>query len=73
MITIQSFIKNDSMTIFLDNNGIDEMIRYLNFIKNKDCSLHLSEGNELEQTPFDENMFVVPHLKILNINKLENL
>lgn len=73
MITIQSYIKNDSITIFLDNDGIDEMIRYLNFIKKKDCSLHLSEDNELEQTPFDENMFVVPHLKILNTNKLENL
>lgn len=71
MITIQSFIKNDSITIFLDNEGIDEMISYLNFIKNKDTSFHLSEGNELEGTPFDEKMFTVPHLKILNIDKLE--
>lgn len=73
MITIQGFIKNESITIFLDNDGIDEMISYLNFIRDKDCSFHLSEGNELEQTPFDEKMFVVPHLKILNTNKLENL
>lgn len=73
MITVQSFVKNDSIVIFLDNQGIDEMINYLKFIKNKDTSFHLSGGNELEETAFDEKLFVIPHVKILNVDKLEPL
>ena len=72
MITVQSFVKNDSITIFFDNKGIDEMIDYLNSIKNEDVSFHLSDGNELETTPIDDKMFVVPHIKILNVDKLNS-
>ena len=73
MITIQSFIKIDSITIFFDNEGIEEMINYLNFIKNNDASFHLSSGNELADIPFDEKFIVVPHLKMININKLDKI
>ena len=60
MITIQSHIENTSITIFFDKEGIDEMIEFLNFIKNKDESLHLTIGNELEKNPFDEELFCYP-------------
>jgi hypothetical protein len=72
MITIQSNIKISSVTIFFDNEGIEEMIGFLTHIKNRDVSFHLSIGNELEETPFDEDMFVVPHAKIINIDKLDD-
>lgn len=72
MITVQSFVKNESITIFLDYAGINEMIDYLNFIKDRDVSFHLNEGNELNEVPFGDNMFVVPHIKILNVDKLNS-
>mgnify|MGYP000856053773 FL=1 len=71
MINVQSFIKDDSIIIFFDNEGIDEMISYLNFIKNNDTSFHLNGGNELDENPFDEKMFVIPHIKIINPDKLD--
>jgi hypothetical protein len=70
MITIQSYTKIDNITIFFDNEGIEEMISYLSFIKNKDESFHLSIGNELTESPFDTETFVVPHVKIINVDKL---
>ena len=73
MITIQGYINTDSIAIFFDNKGIDEMIGYLNFIKKNDVSFHLTGGNELDEMPFDEKMLVIPHLKIINIDKLDNV
>ena len=57
--------------MFLDTEGITEIIDFLTLIKDKDTSFHLSIGNELEEKPFDEDLFVVPHAKIINIDKLE--
>lgn len=72
MIAIQGFKKSkDSFFILLDTEGIDEMIGYLNFIKNQDSSIHLNEGNELiTDNDIDDDMYFVPHLKIINIDKL---
>jgi hypothetical protein len=72
MITIQGFKKSkDSIFILLDNEGIEEMIGYLNFIKNQDSSIHLNEGNELiKDNDIDDDMYFVPHVKIVNIDKL---
>ena len=70
MITIQSHTETTSVTIFMDTAGIEEMINLLNFVKNKDESLHLNIGNELEENPFDEDLYVIPHAKIINIDKL---
>jgi hypothetical protein len=77
MITIQGFKEhNAGVFIVFDTAGIDEMIDYLNFIKSNDASMHLNVGNELgdeiEVYPNDgEEMYIVPHLKIINIDKLE--
>ena len=70
MITIQSITKIESVTIFFDNEGIEEMIRFLEFIKYNDASFHLSIGNELEENTFDAEQFVIPHAKIINVDKL---
>jgi hypothetical protein len=47
------------------------MISYLNFIKNTDTNFHLTICNELDEIPFDEKIPVVPHIKILNVDRLE--
>lgn len=76
MITIQAF-KNHPHSIFIvfDKEGIEDMISYLNSIKEKDSSMHLNEGNELEGelqvTPVEGgDMYTIPHLKIINIDNL---
>jgi hypothetical protein len=73
MIAIQGFKKSkDSIFIILDERGIDEMIDYLNFIKNE-SSMHLNEGNELSSNmdDIDDDMYLVPHVKIVNVDHFE--
>lgn len=71
MIAFQGFKKsNDSIFIVLDNEGIDELINYLNFIKDVDSSIHLNEGNELvSDENIDKDMFYIPHVKLINLDK----
>jgi hypothetical protein len=71
MLTIQSDLKTPSIEIYMDTSGIDEFIEYLNFIKNRDISYHLNSGNELDEEPFNEKIFVVHHLKLINVDRLE--
>ena len=76
MIAIQGFKKSkDSIFLIFDNEGIDEMIDYLNFIKNSDSSMHLTEGNELssDDSDIDGDMYLIPHVKIINIDKLDDV
>lgn len=72
MITIQGFEKSkDSIFILFDTEGINEMIEYLTFIRDKDSSIHLNEGNELsDQDDIEEDMYFIPHVKLINIDKL---
>lgn len=77
MITIQGF-KNSKNSIFilLDADGINEMIDYLNFIKDTESSMHLIEGNELGSeievlSNQGEEMYIIPHLKLINIDNLK--
>ena len=72
MIAIQDFKKsNDSIFIILDTKGIGEMIDYLNFIK-KASSMHLNKGNELSinNQNIDDNMLLISHVKIINLDIL---
>jgi hypothetical protein len=71
MIAFQGFKKsNDSIFIVLDNEGIDELINYLNFIKDVDSSIHLNEGNELVvDDNIEDDMFYIPHVKLINLDK----
>lgn len=74
MIALQGFKKSkDSIFLILDLEGIDEMIEYLNFIKENDSSIHLNEGNELSSdiSDIDDGMYLIPHLKIINIDKID--
>ena len=71
MIAIKGFKESkDSIFIVLDTEGIDELIDYLNFIKNE-SSMHLNVGNELstDAEEIDSDMYVIPHIKIVNVDK----
>ena len=74
MITIQGFRNSkDSIFILFDTNGIDEMIDYLKLIRDSDSSMHLTEGNELtDDNEIEDDMYAIPHLKIINIDNLDN-
>ncbi len=71
MIAFQGFKDSkDSIFLVLDNEGIDELIDYLNFIKNVDSSMHLNEGNELvSNDDIDDDMYYIPHVKLINLEK----
>lgn len=74
MIAIQGFKESkESVFLIFDEEGIDEMISYLNFIKNSDSSIHLTEGNELsaDKDDVDEDMYLIPHMKLVNLDKLD--
>jgi hypothetical protein len=72
MIGFQGFKDSkDSVFLVLDNEGIDELIDYLNFIKNIDSSMHLNIGNELvSNDDIDDDMYYIPHVKLINSDKL---
>ena len=74
MIAIQGYKESkDSVFLIFDNEGIHEMIDYLNFIKDKDSSMHLSKGNELssDTEEVEDDMYLITHVKLINIDKLE--
>lgn len=73
MIAIQGFKSSkDSVFLILDLKGINEMIEYLNFLKEKDSSMHLNQGNELSSDirDIEDDMYLIPHMKIINIDKI---
>ena len=73
MITVQGYKNtNDSIMMVFDTKGIDEMIGYLNFIKTHDASMHLNIGNELDDEikDIDDDMLIIPHLKVVNLDRL---
>ena len=73
MIAIQGYKESkDSIFLIFDNEGINEMIDYLNFIKDKDSSMHLSKGNELssDNEEVEDDMYLITHVKLINIDKL---
>lgn len=74
MIAIQGYKEsNDSIFLVFDTEGINEMIDYLNFIKDRDSSIHLTKGNELssDTKEVEDDMYLITHVKLINIDKLE--
>ncbi len=63
MITIESDKKSDGIEIFLDREGVDELIDYLQFIKNENETFHLTVGNELSEEPI-KGGYCVKHVKL---------
>ena len=69
MIVIESTKQDVSINIFLDHEGIDELIDFLNYIKKNDESLHLTQGNELEETPITANGKLIDSVKLIYVSK----
>ena len=65
MITIESQQKIDSVNIFVDNEGVNELIDYLNYVKKNDESMHLVIGNE---TPIIEGNSTIKHVKLIYLS-----
>lgn len=61
-------IENHGVDILLDNDGIEELMKYLQFIKTNDESIHLTAGNELSEDPSQNGKNIVKHVKIVYIN-----
>lgn len=69
MISIESYLQVNSINILLDEDGIEEMTRFLNFIKKNDESIHLNIGNELQEIPITQEYKCIFHAKIIFVKK----
>ena len=49
----------DGLTIFLDKEGIDELVRYLEYIKKEKDRMHLTVGNELSEEIIVQDMSII--------------
>lgn len=68
MITFEIDSSNEGIELYIDANGINDLIRYLNFIKNNDDSYHLLIGNELDDQLYQVDNKLVKHVKLIYLN-----
>ena len=54
--------------VLLDDNGVDELINYLNFIKSNQESFHLLAGNELNECKSQSENVLIKHVKLIYID-----
>jgi hypothetical protein len=69
MITFEIDSSKEGVEIYLDANGVDELIRYLNFIKNNQDHCHLVVGNELEDKLNQDDNKIVKHVKLIYLGR----
>lgn len=55
----------ESVEIYLDENGIDELINYLGYIKHNKDHFHLLVGNELSDDKKQFQNSLVKHCKLI--------
>ena len=68
MIKLEIDSNKEGIEILLNNDGVNELIAYLNFIRNNQESIHLIAGNELsEEASLNENK-IVKHIKLVYID-----
>ena len=65
MITIEMDKASDAVDIILDAQGVDEMITYLNFIKDKKDHMHLCVGNELGDSSITKGSELVKFVTLI--------
>ncbi len=67
MITFEVDSSKQGVEIFLDSNGVDELIGYLQYIKSNNDHFHLNAGNELQEKKesSDASSTLVKHVKIV--------
>jgi hypothetical protein len=69
MITFELNESKTGIEVFIDSIGVDELIHYLNFIKDADESMHLIGGNELDETVNHKGNILVNHVKLIYLNE----
>jgi hypothetical protein len=68
MITFEIDSSKEGVEVYLDANGVNELIRYLNFIKNNQDHYHLIVGNELDEKVNQIDNRVVKHVKLIYVD-----
>jgi hypothetical protein len=64
MLTFELDSSKTSIEIYLDEQGIDDLIRYLKFVKNNQDHYNLLVGNELDEKLVNENNTLVKRVTI---------
>ena len=64
MINFELDNTKEGLSIYLNKEGVDELIGYLNYIKEKEDHIHLIIGNELSENIIDQNNSLIRHVKI---------
>lgn len=67
MIKFEIDSSNRGVEILLDNEGVDELINYLHFIKNNHDSIHLVAGNELNEDASQNENKLIKHVKLVYV------
>lgn len=65
MISFELNSNKTGIDVFLDKDGVDELISYLNFIKKNDDHFHLLIGNELKETPMVETNTIIKQVNLM--------
>jgi hypothetical protein len=65
MISFEMDESKEGVEIYLDENGIIELISYLNYIRNDHEHMHLVVGNELNGNIVIEGNKSIKHVKLV--------
>jgi len=68
MMTFEIDSSKEGIEVYLDSNGVDELIRYLNYIKNNQDHYHLVAGNELDEERNQSDNILVKHVKLIYVD-----
>ena len=64
MIKIEIENNEDGIEILLDYDGVNELISYLNYIKNEKEHFHLTAGNELSEIESYNGNKLIKYLRL---------
>ncbi len=67
MIKFEIDIDTVSVEVLLDSDGVDELVNYFHFIKEKKESMHLTVGNELNGEYSQNGNKIINHVKLIFI------
>ncbi|MCG3167163.1 MAG: hypothetical protein POELPBGB_02947 [Bacteroidia bacterium] len=71
MIQFEIDSSKEGVEIYIDSDGINELINYLNFIKNEEDHMHLVAGNELSEGLNQKGNKCIKHVRLVYIDKNE--
>ncbi len=67
MIKFECDCLREDMILYVDENGIEEMIGYLKFIQSDQNHMHLIVGNELSEGESQEGYKLMKHVKMIYV------